>query len=428
MSSHSALPEHAPDSTVPAPEATGPGAAAGPARSSRGRRLGIGAALLALPVLAGGGIATAAAHKSVELDIDGQTRTVATFAGSVEGVLAQQGVEVGEHDLLAPAADEALREGAEIVVRHATQIEVQVDGETRGVWTTAPTTGEALASIGEAGRQVTVAASRSLDGARQALDLPLVADGVVQVTVDGEVLTVDMDGEAYLADVLAQAGITVGKLDHVVVGAASDGTPEVTVTRVAHMLRATTEPVPFATTERPDDTLYVGERRVVQAGQEGVLTRVQAARLVDGTERAGAPADGVVTTAPVEQVVAVGTKERPVAPRPAPAPAPAASGSSGSSGAAAPAPAPAQAAPAPATGDVWGRLAQCESGGNPSIVSANGLYHGLYQFSVATWRAVGGSGLPSQASPAEQTQRAQALQARSGWGQWPACSAKLGLR
>ena len=78
-------------------------------------------------------------------------------------------------------------------------------------------------------------------------------------------------------------------------------------------------------------------------------------------------------------------------------------------------------------GDVWARLAQCESGGNPRAVSANGLYHGLYQFSVQTWQAMGGSGLPSHASPGEQTQRAQALQARSGWGQWPACAKKLGL-
>ena len=41
---------------------------------------------------------------------------------------------------------------------------------------------------------------------------------------------------------------------------------------------------------------------------------------------------------------------------------------------------------------------------------------------------MGGSGLPSQASAEEQTMRAQTLQARSGWGQWPACSKKLGLR
>lgn len=78
-------------------------------------------------------------------------------------------------------------------------------------------------------------------------------------------------------------------------------------------------------------------------------------------------------------------------------------------------------------GSVWYQLALCESGGRPNVVSANGKYHGLYQFLPSTWRAVGGSGLPSEASAEEQTMRAQMLQARSGWGQWPACARKLGL-
>ncbi|MGO3796951.1 MAG: transglycosylase family protein, partial [Pauljensenia sp.] len=75
---------------------------------------------------------------------------------------------------------------------------------------------------------------------------------------------------------------------------------------------------------------------------------------------------------------------------------------------------------------VWASLAQCESGGNPATNTGNGFY-GLYQFTLPTWRAMGGSGLPSDASAAEQTQRAQALQAQSGWGQWPACARSLGL-
>ena len=39
-------------------------------------------------------------------------------------------------------------------------------------------------------------------------------------------------------------------------------------------------------------------------------------------------------------------------------------------------------------------IAACESGGDPTAVSADGMYHGKYQFSVATWQAMGGSGLP----------------------------------
>jgi hypothetical protein len=49
------------------------------------------------------------------------------------------------------------------------------------------------------------------------------------------------------------------------------------------------------------------------------------------------------------------------------------------------------------------------------------MYHGKYQFSVATWAAVGGSGLPSQAPEAEQDMRAALLYERSGPGQWPVC-------
>jgi hypothetical protein len=66
-------------------------------------------------------------------------------------------------------------------------------------------------------------------------------------------------------------------------------------------------------------------------------------------------------------------------------------------------------------------IAQCESGGDPTAVSSNGMYHGKYQFSVATWAAVGGSGLPSQAPEAEQDMRAAMLYAQSGPGQWPVC-------
>jgi hypothetical protein len=66
-------------------------------------------------------------------------------------------------------------------------------------------------------------------------------------------------------------------------------------------------------------------------------------------------------------------------------------------------------------------IAQCESGGDPTAVSSNGMYHGKYQFSVATWQAMGGSGLPSQAPEAEQDMRAAMLYEQSGPGQWPVC-------
>ena len=67
-----------------------------------------------------------------------------------------------------------------------------------------------------------------------------------------------------------------------------------------------------------------------------------------------------------------------------------------------------------------GAIAACESGGDYATNTGNGFY-GAYQFDVPTWRSVGGSGLPSEASPAEQDMRAARLYARAGAAPWPVC-------
>ncbi len=68
------------------------------------------------------------------------------------------------------------------------------------------------------------------------------------------------------------------------------------------------------------------------------------------------------------------------------------------------------------------RIAACESGGNPRAVSAGGLYRGKYQFSRATWRALGGTGDPARAPEAVQDRMAAKLLARSGTTPWPSCA------
>jgi hypothetical protein len=66
-------------------------------------------------------------------------------------------------------------------------------------------------------------------------------------------------------------------------------------------------------------------------------------------------------------------------------------------------------------------IAACESGGDPTAVSADGTYRGLYQFDQGTWESVGGHGDPAAASPAEQSYRAALLYSRSGSSPWPVC-------
>jgi hypothetical protein len=78
----------------------------------------------------------------------------------------------------------------------------------------------------------------------------------------------------------------------------------------------------------------------------------------------------------------------------------------------------------------WDRLASCESGGRWHIATGNGYYGGL-QFSASTWRGFGGTRYASSAHRASRVQQiriAERVKAAQGWGAWPVCSRKVGLR
>lgn len=365
-------------------------------------------------LLAGGGVAVAAAHKSVEVDLDGEIHSIGTFAGSVSGALEEVGFEPSPHDHVAPHPVDKLEDGATIVIRSAHQVEFDADGESVELWTIGRTAGDALVDVADRGRDVEFQVSRSSDG-RPELALPLVTDGDVVFKVDGEEITEEFSGTVTLHEALDEAGIELGERDETVVTADEDGTPIVTITRITVEEKETTEAIEFESETRTNSEKYKDEKQVVQEGKNGERTIVTKVTKVDGEVTDEEEVSNKVTTEPVTQITEVGTKTRP-------APEPAENNSGGGSGGGS-----SGGGKAPSSG-VWAALAQCESGGNPSAVSASGTYHGLYQFSVATWQSVGGTGLPSQASAEEQTKRAKMLQARSGWGQWPVCSQKIGVR
>jgi hypothetical protein len=84
-----------------------------------------------------------------------------------------------------------------------------------------------------------------------------------------------------------------------------------------------------------------------------------------------------------------------------------------------------------AGGSVWDRLAQCESGGNWAYPTVSGGYSGGLMFHSGTWNAMGGRAYAATASGATREQQiavAERVLASSGWGAWPGCSRKLGLR
>lgn len=369
------------------------------------RGLGITALIAVVAVVAGGTVAYGAANKTISLDVDGHVTRVTTYAGSVDGFLDRAGITVGPRDTVAPETTSALTDGSEIVIRHAKQVTVQVDGVQTELWTTALSADEVLTTLAGRGADVRLVASRSAAGGRAALPVELTLDGLVDVLVDGQIRTAP-DGSIGLAAVLEQLDVTLTELDRVWVQSSATGKVTVVVNRVLTADVTENQPIAFASVDQPDAARYVGQKKVTTAGVDGQRAVVNRITTVDGVETARELLSDTVVVAPVDQVVSVGTKARPVVAAPS---AVAANPNVGGS----------------ADSLNWAALAACESGGNPTIVSSNGLYHGMYQFSVATWGGVGGSGLPSAASVDEQTMRAKMLYNRSGAGQWPVCGARL---
>lgn len=366
------------------------------APSRRAVLVAASSAALAITGVAAAGVISA--HHEVTVEVDGVVRPVSGFFRTAGQALAAAGVVVGAHDSVAPAMDATVADGDAVVVRTAHPYTLMRGDEAVTAWSTATTLAKVLGEVSADG--VALVADRSTERAT----LPVVVPGrSVVVRADGQDHEVTAPEDVTTQGLLALAGVTVSPIDRVLLRL--DGAQAVLeVTRVTRGTETTTETIARPTEEREDPSLPSGTKRVQDEGVDGSLTRSVYRETIGGE----VSVETVVSerrTEPRTRVVLVGT---------------------GSVTRTSTASAPASTSAA-VGGDVWAALAQCESGGNPATNTGNG-YYGLYQFSLPTWRAMGGSGLPSEASAAEQTMRAQMLQQRAGWGQWPACSASLGLR
>jgi peptidoglycan hydrolase-like protein with peptidoglycan-binding domain len=83
-----------------------------------------------------------------------------------------------------------------------------------------------------------------------------------------------------------------------------------------------------------------------------------------------------------------------------------------------------KAAPSSGAASVLARIAQCESGGDPTAISSSGRYRGKYQFTRSTWRSLGGTGDPAKADEATQDRMALLLYQQRGAAPWPVCGGR----
>lgn len=352
-----------------------------------------------LSVLVAGIAVFVGLQKTVVLSVDGQERTIHTYARTVADVLEREKLAVGVHDTIVPAENASLASGDYVALRRGRELVLSIDGESRSAWTTAQDVDEALSQLGLHSTDAYVSVSRSGRIPLQGVDVTIRTPHQVTVLVDGKRVPHTSTAPT-VADFLRETGVKVGPRDIVtpsLVAYPEDGSA-ITVSRVSGRRYVQQVEVPYKTVRKNDPTMFVGQTRTERRGKPGLIEKTFRVTYVDGKIHGKKLVTQVRKAKPVTKIVFVGTKKVPAIPQ---------GGVLGWLSA--------------KYGPGWAALVRCESGGRPNAVSSNGMYHGLYQFDLGTWRGRGGTGLPSQASVEEQTKRARMLYEDRGAAPWPVC-------
>jgi uncharacterized protein YabE (DUF348 family) len=369
------------------------------ARVSKSRIALAGAAAVAAAAVVGTTVGYASIGKQVTLNVDGKVEHVSATGDTVGDVLQDEGISLGRHDEVAPSLDQSVHDGTTIAVRYGKPLKLDVNGDTTTYWVTATDVRGALHEIDRSFDRAHLSVSRGAGITRDGLRITVATPRRLTFVVGGH-RAVHRTVPAYtVGQALKQMHLTLGKDDVVRPGLHHElkAGDRIVLDRVRVVRKHVSgEAVPFSTISHDDSSMLQGHSTVVRAGRAGLRDVTYRITYRNGHLVARRVLSQHVLRTPVAQVERVGTKTVAT--------------TNFASG-----------------GTVWDRLAQCEAGGNWAANTGNGYYGGL-QFSLGTWQAYGGSGLPSNAPRTTQIAIATKIRnASGGYGAWPACSASLGL-
>ncbi|VEW13976.1 Uncharacterized protein conserved in bacteria [Brevibacterium casei] len=403
----------------------------------KNRKVQIAAQAVVITGLVGGTGAVLTMNKPVTLEVNGKAEEIRTFGGTVGEILDSQNIELEKRDEVKPGVNTKIDRDMTVTVNTAKDVALTVDGKKTDEWTNANTVGQALADLGV-----------------EAKDAELSAEATDKLKVDGETsidvttakaLTVVADGKDHKVTApvdtagaaLKEADIKLDKDDYLSVpmsASVTDG-QVLTVNRVENKTVKEKQDIEPKVEKKKSDSLFVGETKVEEKGKAGQKEVEYQVKIVNGEEVEKEKKGEKVLSEPKAKVVVEGTKKKE---KPSSNDSGSGSGSgsddsgSGSGGGSDDGGSSSGGGGSMTTeeikamlggpGSKWYQVAKCESNFNPRAVNKqNNAHFGLFQFKLATWRSVGGSGNPIDASPREQFDRAKKLQAKAGWVQW-ACA------
>jgi uncharacterized protein YabE (DUF348 family) len=267
--------------------------------------------------------------ETVVLEHDGERRHFLTHEKQALAILAEAGVQVGEHDQVL-VDGMPLREAAQTAApRHvrvirARPVQVQ-DGAQAPITllTAAQTVGEALHAA-RIGLYVADRVSPPVEALLEAGQKIAIQRSVpFTIAVDGRLLA-SRSAARTVGEALAEAGVALIGLDYCLPEESAPLTPEMTV----RVIRVTEEDeierseIDFQQVFQPDTSIPPETQKVIQAGVKGILERRVRVRREDGVEVSRSLPYSVVVRDPRPEVIAIGATPALLTPEPSNTPSP----------------------------------------------------------------------------------------------------------
>jgi uncharacterized protein YabE (DUF348 family) len=333
---------------------------------------------------------------NVEIRVDGRVVKTETGVSTVESVLAEQHVRLGDYDRSVPAVTTPIDDGMTVRVVRAFRVDADVDGSPRTLYSTYRSP---AAFVRDAAKQLGVVPSKiALRDSAKTIepnsDVVLRTKRKGTLLVDGS--SVNYNSPALtIAELLQTYNVFLGSEDIVkltqsdeVVGADAKlpDNDTVEIVRVAASTDRVLEPYDEPDEVRPDDRIEVGGTRV-QERVTGTRWVTYSLQLHDGREVGRTPISAVPVKRARPRIDFYGTKYNPL----------------------------------------WDKMAQCETGGNwkaPGYDYQGGL--GVY---FQNWNHYGGlefAPTAGQATKYEQIIVAERIREEHGWHAW-GCAKRIGL-
>lgn len=246
----------------------------------------------------------------VTIIANGEETSIQTHAKTVDQLLVENDILVGEYDFIEPSLDTVLEKEMEIVWKPALRVNIERDDEQTYVWTTSATVGDLVKELG-----LEIA---DVDKIHPSLETEI-TEGINITYESAFVVTLNSDGEerevwttsTTVADFLEKEELILGELDRVEPAQEEFVTPnaQVNVVRVEKVTDVVEETQSYATVTRKDSSVLKGNERVIESGQEGKVAKYYEVILENGKEVSRELVKTETVQESKDRVVAVGTKE-----------------------------------------------------------------------------------------------------------------------